>query len=33
MYKSGVSPWALWRARPVERGKIMIPVAEIDPAV
>lgn len=26
MYKSGVSPWALWRKRPIERGKIMLPL-------
>lgn len=26
MYKSGVSPWALWRKHPIERGKIMLPI-------
>jgi glucose-1-phosphate cytidylyltransferase len=26
LYKSGISPWALWRARPVDPGNIMLPV-------
>jgi glucose-1-phosphate cytidylyltransferase len=32
-YRQGNSPWALWRARPVEVGGVMIPVEEVDPAL
>ena len=31
MYKSGISPWALWRPQPVARGKIILPVDEATP--
>ena len=24
-YKQGISPWALWRDRPVEKGRPIIP--------
>jgi glucose-1-phosphate cytidylyltransferase len=32
-YRSGNSPWALWRERPVEPGRPVIPLPEIDPAL
>ena len=32
-YRSGVSPWALWRDRPVERGQTIVPVVMPEPAV
>jgi glucose-1-phosphate cytidylyltransferase len=32
-YRRGNSPWALWKARPVELGDPVIPVQEIDPAL
>jgi glucose-1-phosphate cytidylyltransferase len=32
-YRSGNSPWALWRERPVDLGRPVIPVPEIDPAL
>ena len=25
-YRQGISPWALWRDRPVERGRPVLPV-------
>jgi glucose-1-phosphate cytidylyltransferase len=25
-YRNGVSPWALWRDRPVDRGRPIVPV-------
>jgi glucose-1-phosphate cytidylyltransferase len=25
-YRSGISPWALWRDRPVDRGRPILPV-------
>jgi glucose-1-phosphate cytidylyltransferase len=28
MYRNGVSPWALWRDHPVERGRPILPVEE-----
>ena len=31
MYKSGISPWALWRPQPVARGRIILPVDEATP--
>jgi glucose-1-phosphate cytidylyltransferase len=31
MYKSGVSPWALWRPKPSPRGKIILPIDEASP--
>jgi glucose-1-phosphate cytidylyltransferase len=31
-YRSGVSPWALWRDRPVERGRVIVPVVLPEPA-
>jgi glucose-1-phosphate cytidylyltransferase len=30
-YRRGISPWALWRERPVDLGRPVIPVEEIDP--
>jgi glucose-1-phosphate cytidylyltransferase len=32
-YRRGNSPWALWRERPVDLGRPMIPVEEIDPVI
>jgi glucose-1-phosphate cytidylyltransferase len=32
-YRRGNSPWALWRERPVNMGRPVIPVQEIDPIV
>ena len=32
-YRRGNSPWALWRERPVDLGRPVIPVQEIDPAL
>ena len=32
-YRTGNSPWALWRTRPVEPGNPVIPVQEIDPVL
>jgi glucose-1-phosphate cytidylyltransferase len=32
-YRQGNSPWALWREHPVEMGRPVIPVQEIDPAL
>jgi glucose-1-phosphate cytidylyltransferase len=32
-YRSGNSPWALWRERPVDLRAPMIPVEEIDPVI
>jgi glucose-1-phosphate cytidylyltransferase len=32
-YRSGNSPWALWRERPVDPGRPVIPLAQIDPVV
>lgn len=32
-YRSGNSPWALWRERPVDLGRPVIGVSEIDPAL
>jgi len=32
-YRRGVSPWALWRDRPVEVGRSIIPVDDLSPAV
>jgi glucose-1-phosphate cytidylyltransferase len=32
-YRSGVSPWALWRDKPVERGQTIVPVVMPEPAV
>ena len=32
-YRSGNSPWALWRERPVDPGRPVIPLPEIDPVV
>ena len=32
-YRRGISPWALWRERPVDEGKPIVPVAGIGPAV
>jgi glucose-1-phosphate cytidylyltransferase len=32
-YRQGNSPWALWREHPVELGRPVIPVQEIDPAL
>jgi glucose-1-phosphate cytidylyltransferase len=32
-YRSGNSPWALWRERPVEPGRPVIPLPQIDPVV
>lgn len=32
-YRSGNSPWALWRERPVELGRPVIPLLEMAPAV
>ena len=32
-YRRGNSPWALWLPRPVELGRPVIPVQEIDPAL
>jgi len=31
MYKSGLSPWALWRSRPMAGGKIILPVEAVTP--
>jgi glucose-1-phosphate cytidylyltransferase len=25
-YRNGISPWALWRDRPVDRGRPIVPV-------
>jgi glucose-1-phosphate cytidylyltransferase len=32
-YRRGDSPWALWRERPVDLRRPVVPVAEIDPAL
>ena len=32
-YRRGICPWALWRERPVDEGRPIVPVAEIGPAV
>jgi glucose-1-phosphate cytidylyltransferase len=32
-YRSGVSPWAVWRDRPVERGRSIVPVVMPEPTV
>jgi glucose-1-phosphate cytidylyltransferase len=32
-YRQGNSPWALWRDRPVELGRPVIDVPELDPAI
>lgn len=32
-YRRGDSPWALWRERPVDLGRLVIPVPEINPAL
>jgi glucose-1-phosphate cytidylyltransferase len=32
-YRRGNSPWALWRERPVDLGRLLIPVEEIDPVI
>ena len=32
-YRRGDSPWALWRERPVDLGRPVVPVPEIDPAL
>lgn len=32
-YRAGDSPWALWRKRPVELGRAVIPVPEMEPAL
>jgi glucose-1-phosphate cytidylyltransferase len=32
-YRSGVSPWALWRDRPVEPGRAIVPVMMPEPSV
>jgi glucose-1-phosphate cytidylyltransferase len=32
-YRRGDSPWALWQAQPVQLGRPVIPVQEIDPAL
>lgn len=32
-YRRGDSPWALWRERPVDLGRPVIPVQKIDPAL
>ena len=32
-YRRGNSPWALWRERPVDLGRLVIPVQEIDPVL
>jgi glucose-1-phosphate cytidylyltransferase len=32
-YRSGVSPWALWRDRPVEKGRAIVPVVMPEPSV
>ena len=32
-YKQGISPWALWRDRPVDRGRPVLPVDPELPAV
>jgi glucose-1-phosphate cytidylyltransferase len=32
-YRRGNSPWALWQTRPVNPGRPVIPVPEIDPAL
>ena len=32
-YRRGSSPWALWRERPVDLGRLLLPVEEIDPVV
>ena len=26
-YRSGISPWALWRERPIDEGRPILPVA------
>ncbi len=32
LYRSGISPWALWRDRPVELGRPVTPVQESSPS-
>ena len=32
-YRRGDSPWALWRERPVDLGRPVVPVPEIDPVL
>jgi glucose-1-phosphate cytidylyltransferase len=32
-YRRGNSPWALWRERPVDLGRLLMPVEEIDPVI
>jgi glucose-1-phosphate cytidylyltransferase len=32
-YRSGNSPWALWRERPVDRGRLVIPLQALDPVL
>jgi len=32
-YRRGDSPWALWRERPVELGRPVVPVPELDPVL
>jgi glucose-1-phosphate cytidylyltransferase len=32
-YRRGNSPWALWRERPVDLGRPVIPVQELDPVL
>ncbi len=32
-YRRGDSPWALWRERPVDLGRPVVPVPELDPAL
>jgi glucose-1-phosphate cytidylyltransferase len=31
-YRSGVSPWAVWRDRPVEQGRAIVPVVMPEPS-
>ena len=33
LYRSGVSPWALWRERPVEKGRPVFAVQDVEPVV
>jgi len=32
LYRSGISPWAVWRQAPVEPGVVVMPVADLEPS-
>jgi glucose-1-phosphate cytidylyltransferase len=33
LYRQGISPWALWRDHPVERGETIFPLDELNPSM